>query len=109
MDYCTEEKEKVLKDLESTEQGLTSEEAARRLEQNGHNKLREAEHESLFRKFIRSLADPMIIMLIAATAVQTVVTVLETGGDPSVSDFIDVFAILAILCLVVLNYVSLQL
>ncbi|MBQ7247551.1 MAG: calcium-translocating P-type ATPase, PMCA-type [Lachnospiraceae bacterium] len=102
MDYCTEEKEKVLKDLESTEQGLTSEEAARRLEQNGHNKLREAEHESLFKKFIRSLADPMIIMLIAATAVQTVVTVLETGGDPSVSDFIDVFAILAV---VVINTV----
>ena len=66
--YYLKNQEDVLKDVCSTELGLTGKEAAERLEKNGKNKLKEAEKESLFKKFINSISDPMIIMLIAAAA-----------------------------------------
>ena len=96
MKYYLEDKEKVLDSLGATENGLSGEEARKRLEQNGKNKLKEAEKEPLIKKFFRTIADPMIIMLIAAAAVQAVVTVIESGGKPTVGDFADVIVILAV-------------
>ena len=66
MKYYLENAKEVLSQTQSSEKGLSSAEAAKRLEKNGKNKLKEAEKESLFRKFINSLADPMIIMLLVA-------------------------------------------
>ncbi|MBR6323185.1 MAG: cation-translocating P-type ATPase, partial [Lachnospiraceae bacterium] len=60
------------------------------------NKLKEAEHDSLLKKFFLALADPMIIMLIAAAAVQAAVTVIEAGGKPVFRDFMDVIVILIV-------------
>ena len=102
MKYYCEEKEDVLSLVNSRDGGLTSEEAEKRLAENGKNKLAEPEKESLFRKFIRSIADPMIIMLIAAAAIQAVVTVLEAHGTFRFSDFADVLVILVV---VVINTV----
>ena len=96
MKYYLEENEAVLQELGTGENGLSSAEAERRLAENGRNKLKEAEKESLFSKFINSLADPMIIMLIVAAAIQAVVTVLEAKGSFSLSDFADVIVILAV-------------
>lgn len=96
MKYYCEEKEAVLNEFQTTEAGLTQAEAEKRLETNGKNKLKEAEKESLARKFLNSLADPMIIMLIVAAAIQAAVTVLETGGNFSFKDFADVFVILIV-------------
>ncbi len=97
MNFYSEESQQVLKDVKSSSvNGLTAEEAARRLKENGKNKLKEAHKESLFKKFVKTLADPMIIMLIAAAVVQALVTVLETGGKPTLRDFADVIVILAV-------------
>ena len=96
MKYYCEEKEAVLNEFRTTENGLTQTEAERRIAENGRNKLKEAEKESLAKKFLNSLADPMIIMLIAAAAIQAVVTVLQTGGDFDLGDFADVLVILVV-------------
>ena len=96
MKYYCEEKEAVLNEFRTTENGLAQAEAERRIAENGRNKLKEAEKESLAKKFLNSLADPMIIMLIAAAAVQAAVTVLQTGGDFDLGDFADVLVILVV-------------
>ena len=96
MKYYCEEKEAVLSSLSSCDGGLSSADAEKRIAEQGKNKLAEPEKESLFRKFIRSIADPMIIMLIAAAAIQAVVTVIEAHGTFSFSDFADVLVILVV-------------
>ena len=88
--------QEVLKNVESSDEGLTSEEAQTRLEKNGKNKLQEAQKESLFKKFLNSISDPMIIMLIAAAIIQAIVNVLQMHGKFNVSDFADVIVILAV-------------
>jgi Ca2+-transporting ATPase len=102
MKWYLQEKEEVLRELKTSENGLPEEEAARRLQEKGLNKLKEPEKESLFSRFIHSLMDPMIIMLIVAAAIQAVVTVLEKGKDFALADFADVIVILAV---VVINTV----
>ena len=94
--YYLERPAKILAELKTTQEGLTSEEAEKRLQENGKNKLKEAEHDSLLKKFFLALADPMIIMLIAAAAVQAAVTVIEAGGKPVFRDFMDVIVILIV-------------
>ena len=96
MEKYLESAEQVLTELETSDAGLSSEEAARRIEKYGKNKLKEAEKESLFKKFIRSLMDPMIIMLLVAALIQAVVAVLEAGGQPTIRDFADVLVILVV-------------
>ena len=96
MKFYLEGADKVLADVKSTADGLSSAEAQKRLEQNGKNKLKEVEKDSLFKKFINSLADPMIIMLLVAAAIQAAVAVIEAGGKPGLRDFADVLVILVV-------------
>jgi len=97
MKFYLEETEKVFSEVKSSPQGLTSAEAQKRLERDGKNKLKEAEKESLFKKFIASLADPMIIMLLVAAVIQAVVTVVQSAGNKAgLSDFADVIVILVV-------------
>ena len=94
--YYLERPAKILIDLGTSVNGLSQAEAEKRLRENGKNKLKEAEHDSLLKKFISALADPMIIMLIAAAAVQALVAVIEAGGKPGIRDFTDVIVILIV-------------
>lgn len=87
--YC-EEKERLLSELETSENGLSSAEAAKRLEENGRNVLKAASGKSLFRRILEQLADPMIIILLIAAAVSGVLAVME--GE----SFADVIIILAV-------------
>lgn len=96
MKFYLEPTERVFSAVESSEKGLTSAEAEQRLAKYGKNKLKEAEKDSLFKKFINSLADPMIIMLLVAAAIQAVVTVVESGANFSFRDFADVLVILVV-------------
>ena len=97
MRFYSEEAQQVLQELKtSSVNGLHPEEAEKRLKENGKNKLKEAEKESLLKKFLNTLADPMIIMLLVAALIQAVVTVLETGGHFTMKDFADVVVILAV-------------
>ncbi|MDY4975735.1 MAG: cation-transporting P-type ATPase, partial [Clostridia bacterium] len=68
----------VLRELDSAEGGLSSDQATRRLEQYGPNKLAEGKKISLLQRFFKELADPMILILIAA-AVISGITSLYSG------------------------------
>ena len=59
----------LFRDLSCTEQGLTGEEAATRLQQNGPNELRAEKQKSTVRIFLEQFADFLVILLIAAAAV----------------------------------------
>lgn len=87
--YC-EEVESVVKHVQSTSEGLSTQEAEKRLEANGKNKLAEAKKDSLLKRFISQLMDPMILILLAAAAISGVLAVVE--GE----SFTDVIIILAV-------------
>ena len=97
MKFYLEEKENVISELNSSPQGLSSEEAARRLEENGKNALKAAKQKSLIRRFFEQLADPMTIILIVAAAVSGALAVYETINHPGEGEgFTDVIIILAV-------------
>lgn len=77
MDFYKQEVSAVLSEVNATENGLSSAEAARRLETNGKNKLKEAEKDSLLKRFFSQLTDPMIIILLVAAAISAVLSVVE--------------------------------
>ena len=87
--YC-EEVESVVKHVQSTLEGLSTQEAEKRLAANGKNKLAEAKKDSLLKRFISQLMDPMILILLAAAAISGVLAVVE--GE----SFTDVIIILAV-------------
>ena len=60
---------KVIEMVESSECGLTEDEAKKRLINNGKNELKEGKKTSLLVKFIKELANPMIIILIVAAII----------------------------------------
>ncbi len=80
--------EDVLKEVNSTTNGIKESEARERLEKNGLNKLKELPRDGMIKKFFKSLMDPMIIMLLAAAAISAVTAAIS--GD----SFTDVFIIL---------------
>ena len=82
--------EVVMKELGTAPCGLTQQEADKRLAANGRNKLVEAKRESLFTRFVKQLADPMILVLLAAAAISAVTSIIE--GE----SLADVFIILAV-------------
>ena len=59
----------VLEEVATTTDGLSSDEAATRLEKNGKNKLAEGKKESLIVRFFKQLAEPMTIILLVAAAI----------------------------------------
>ena len=85
--------EEVLSEQRSSEQGLTSKEAEERLQKYGLNKLKEAPKTPLWKKFLEELADPMIIMLIAAAIISGVTSVYS--GE-SMADVIIIMAVVII-------------
>ncbi len=80
----------VLKENDTTEVGLTNEEALKRLEQNGKNKLVEAKKTPWIIRFFKELLDPMVIILIVAAIISLVTAIV---ADES---FIDVIIILVV-------------
>ena len=87
--YC-ETQEEVLRELKTSKIGLSENEAEKRLEENGKNRLEAAKGKSLIRRFLEQLADPMILILLAAAAVSGVLAVVENES------FADVIIILAV-------------
>ncbi len=74
--------EEVLGEVGSGTAGLSDAEAAKRLEANGKNKLREAEKVSAFRRFLNELKDPMLIILMIAAAISAVTSIID-GETPT--------------------------
>ncbi len=69
--------ENVLKELDTTAHGLTSAQAAERLQKYGPNKLKEAEKATWLQKFMAQLKDPMLIILMIAAVVSAATTVID--------------------------------
>lgn len=70
--YYLESTDAVFRELESSLNGLQAEEAAQRLERDGRNRLAEAKKDSLVKRFFAQMADPMILILLAAALVSGV-------------------------------------
>ena len=75
----------IFDELKTGSEGLGSAEAEQRLIKDGKNKLAGAKKESIFHMFLRQLADPMIIILIAAAVISAIIAVTQ---DESFADVI---------------------
>jgi Ca2+-transporting ATPase len=93
-----QEAEEVLSAVNSTADGLTADEAQKRLEENGPNKLAEGKKKGWVRRFFEQLANPMIIVLLIAAGVNlaTVLIARASGENESFAEF---FIILAVVLL----------
>ena len=92
--------EEVLKELNTSAQGLSAAEAKKRQEQYGPNKLKDAEKKSLFQRFLDQLKDPMLIILMIAAAVSAGTTILHNVQNPeSPEGLAEVFIILIVVLL----------
>ena len=83
----TQSAEEVLRSLDTTADGLTTQEAKARLEKYGPNKLKEAEKATWFQRFMAQLKDPMLIILMIAAVVSAATTVLDFLQLPEPRDF----------------------
>ncbi len=90
MRYYCEDKEKVLNELHSDTGGLSNAEAAKRLEENGKNRLTDSKKKSFIIRFFEQFGDPMTIILIVAAAISSILAVVENES------FADVIIILAV-------------
>ncbi len=88
-----EEKETVLLEAGSSMEGLTDEEAAARLAGEGPNKLKEGKKDSLLKKFLGELRDPMTIVLMVAAAVSAATALY---AHESLTDSVIILAVVLI-------------
>lgn len=86
--FYTQSEEKVLAQLESTQEGLSSQEADKRLNEFGRNELEEGEKRSLFMKFIDQFKDLMIIILIISAFLSVI-----TEGSKGLTDAVIILAV----------------
>ena len=69
----------VFAEVKSSENGLTSEEAQKRLADVGQNKLDEPPKPTLLARFIEQFKNPMILVLIAAAAISAITGIISEG------------------------------
>lgn len=87
--YYTEDKENVLKMLGTDKNGLSNDEAAKRLEEHGANELAEGKRKNLAQVFISQFKDLLVLILIASAVISVI-----TGNAESA---------IVILCVITLN------
>lgn len=83
----------VMAEQKTSDLGLSEDEAAARLSEHGPNKLKEEKKESLFHKFLKELADPMIIILIVAAVISGITAIYS---NESFADVIIIMAVVVI-------------
>ncbi len=96
MKYYLESAEAVFEEVKSTEGGLSSKEAAERLEKNGKNKLSEAKKDSTLKRFFDQMRDPMIIILLVAAVISAVTEIIEAKRFVTPTDSIIILAVVLI-------------
>ena len=69
--------EEALASVDSSTQGLTQEEAGKRLVENGANQLAEEKKTSILARFWKQLTDPMIIILLIAAVLSGITSIYE--------------------------------
>ena len=92
MKHYLEEASAVFDEVKSSEAGLSTSEAEQRLAQNGKNKLKEGKKESLIKRFLSQMKDPMIIILLVAAAISTVLDIYS--GEVPYDTFIILFVVI---------------
>ncbi|MBO7502838.1 MAG: HAD-IC family P-type ATPase, partial [Clostridia bacterium] len=97
MNYYSDSIEDVLREVNATAEGLTQQEAEERLAKNGKNKLAEKKKVPLIVRFFKEMADPMILVLIAAAAIPLVTAIINGEGFADVIIIMTVVIINAIL------------
>ena len=70
--------EEVLTDLSSAQEGLTAQEAQRRLGEHGPNKLQEGKHKSVAVLFLEQFKDLLVIILLIAAVVSALTENVES-------------------------------
>lgn len=88
-------KEELIKELNTSEEGLSKEEAINRLEKNGKNELDQAKKKSMIVKFLSQFKDIMIIVLLVAAVVSAAIAIYQK----EYGELIDAGIILAIVLL----------
>ncbi|MBQ7839257.1 MAG: cation-translocating P-type ATPase [Lachnospiraceae bacterium] len=84
--------QELLESLQTTQNGLSGEEAKARLEKYGPNKLKDAEKPTLLQRFLEQLKDPMLIILMVAAAVSAVTNII--AGESLAEVFIILIVVL---------------
>ena len=96
MQFYLQETKDVFSAVGSNENGLSSQEAASRLEKNGKNKLAEAKKDSMLKRFINQMKDPMIIILLVAAVISAATEMIEHGGWTTPTDSIIILTVVLI-------------
>jgi len=87
-----------MKELGSTANGLSQEEAAKRLERYGKNSLDEEEEDSLWEKIKEQFEDTLARILLLAASISFIIAI--TGdGEEGIAAYVEPFVILLILIL----------
>jgi len=94
MNYYLKSIDETLKEVESNQNGLTSQQAEQRSEKFGKNKLAEPEKKPLIKKFFDALMDPMIVMLLAAALLSSGTTIYQNVVQHADESYADLFIIL---------------
>lgn len=89
--FYTQTSEEVLKNLDSSVEGLSTAQTQERLATYGRNELEEGEKRSLLAKFLDQFKDLMIIILLAAAALSVI-----TEGMDGLTDAIIILAVVVL-------------
>ena len=81
----------LLEQLQAAPEGLTGEEARRRLSRDGYNELAPPKQAGLLGRLLKQLTDPMIVLLLASAGLS-----LALGGEESVLDGVIILVIVAV-------------
>ncbi|MEM5593719.1 HAD-IC family P-type ATPase [Niallia circulans] len=72
MEFYQKDKEAVLKDLQSSEQGLSTDKVKESLEKEGYNELQDKEKIPTWKLFLETFKDPMVIVLLLVIIIQLI-------------------------------------
>ena len=94
--WFTKPTAQVISELETSQsRGLTSKQAEERLAQYGPNALEGAKKESLVKRFLNQMKDPMIIVLLAAA----VLSLISSGGEEWIEALIILVIVIVNACI----------
>ena len=96
MKHYLESVEDVCKNVETTQDGLSSQEATSRLEKNGKNKLAEGKKEPIILRFLKQFIEPMTLILIVAAIISGILTAVKNASSATKEFPSDVIIIMAV-------------
>ena len=96
MKFYLEQIGDVFAHVKSSDAGLATAEAEKRLAENGKNKLAEGKKKTMFQRVLEQLSDPMIIILIVAAVISAITEWVEAGRITVPTDTIIIMVVVVI-------------